>query len=110
MTTCGAVSCCKIPTTSPLVTAPPPCPSGWTYTGYNTTSPRTAFGSSWVGAGCCGSSCYTYINDWEYATIHIEAVTGSHSWSNMTNIQECAVEPITPPLYMYSYVVEIGCR
>jgi general secretion pathway protein G len=89
MTTCGAVSCCRISGSS--------CPSGWTGTGYTTTIPYTYCGR-WIAPSCSSGSC-SCGTDWTLGGNPWCCTTGSHSWSN-TGVDGCVY-------YCYNY--EGGC-
>jgi len=110
MTTCGGNSCCQMPLAS--------CPSGWSYSGYNTTY-------STISADYCfatiGSSCLYYSGhpqaysyNWIqgcYAPTGLCYCPGSHSTLSNSGTEyvkeynECG--PTT--YYKYAAVISVGC-
>lgn len=99
MTMCGSVSCCQLSMSS--------CPSGWSYTGYNSTN-RSSYGSNGVcesvshdpngyAVACGASYCY---------------YSGYHTWTTTSNSSEWVMRNNWCGLgtyYWYSTIYSVGC-
>jgi len=110
MTTCGSVSCCRIAGSS--------CPSGWSYTGYNSTSTV-----SYCGNGVCGTPG-SQMDSGGYVWYHPYGTSwclnsSSHTWSNVSNSNEwvytyndCLGTGYGGyyNLYIHSTYTEVGCQ